>query len=95
MFILSKKHVTERTKNGDKTQEGEYKTGDGGLGMVSTRVYTYNEKKGRVWVKSFVVRYKCPALRRPRERKRGRGLYNDMGTRRRGYGLVNTAVWTS
>jgi hypothetical protein len=29
MFTLLRKHVTERTEDGDKTQEGKYKRGFG------------------------------------------------------------------
>lgn len=64
MFIPSMNYVTERKESGDKN------TGGTSWGMVQkkpSRAYIYSEKWAGVNVKDFVVRYKCPALRRPKK----------------------------
>ena len=63
MFILSRNHVTERRKSGDKN------AGETSPAVVQERccqepILTANRREG-VEAKSFVVRYKCPALRQP------------------------------
>jgi len=54
----------------------EIKTQEGRRREKLPRAYTYSEKGLGVKVKGFIVRYKCPALRRLKRR----GLYNDMGS---------------
>jgi hypothetical protein len=67
MFIISRNHVTERRKSGDKITRGTSPA------MVQERccqepILTAKRREG-VEVKSFVVRYKCPALRQPEKER--------------------------
>jgi len=59
--------------------------------VVSTGVHTYSERKGKVW------RTHCCKIQMSSTKmiQRKRELYNDTDIHMRGYGLVNTAVWTS
>jgi hypothetical protein len=67
MFVLSRNHVTERGESGDKNTRGTSPA------MVQERccqepILTAKRREG-VEVKSFVVSYKCPALRRPEKER--------------------------